>query len=187
MRIFFITLFFLYSLKGFCQPPVPNAVLDFFKVNPFEHTMGSLINALDSDPDFIIDTIILRTDTSHFYLRGYYSHFNPFDSSISERTEIQIRDVFSTEDTVTVYQIIGLQKVNDKKALLKLAKKLSKKIYDGKYREVSFQSPKKSEKNYGWFNYYSKSSFPIYSLGWGYHYGSKQPTISVKLYFKIIK
>lgn len=87
-----------------------NVLQKYFKNSPFLKDPDSLLINLVNETDLIIDTVINPTDSSLFYLRGYYNSFNPFPG-ISGRTEIQYHQSVmpradNINDTVLIYTIL---------------------------------------------------------------------------------
>jgi hypothetical protein len=54
------------------------AAISFLSFDPYSNQLDKTIDSLLQSPDFTLDTLINRSDTSLFYLRGYCKGFNPF-------------------------------------------------------------------------------------------------------------
>jgi hypothetical protein len=120
---FFIFSLILFPLTCFAQKQQKTEINDliekYFSVNPEELSMAELVKALEVKAGVSIDTIINRTDTSLFYLRGYSGSFNPFRVS-SVKTEFQIREAVVRNDrkipvdTFLIMQIIVITDSTEK-------------------------------------------------------------------------
>ncbi len=96
-------------IVGEYQPMVEQ----FCRFSPFTNSSDSFFVKMFNDEDFVLDTLMPHTDTSHFYMRGYYQTFNPFLLN-AERVEVYLfeggvmKDKKMTDYRVLTYMIIGI-------------------------------------------------------------------------------
>lgn len=166
-----------FSQKKFDYKP---AVSSFYKISPFDREPDSLFRELTGDPDLLVDTIIYPTDTTLFYLRGYYKTFNPFSSAIKKVELLYfqsnvIRDNIKGKDRILTYMITGITDSTENGRRAAVAEE--KKIFDGLYDLFTAWAYKKSGRkdSYRGANHYYKtgSVVPVFS-GWGIWYKTKK-------------
>lgn len=112
-HILLVISFLLLLVTGYAQEDRTAVLMaSYFKVMPGQKTFPVFLQTLTKDPAFTTDTVINRTDTSLFYLRGYYTAFSPF-SFPAKQIEVQLREISLLNekkvpvDTLLVYQLIG--------------------------------------------------------------------------------
>src|SRR5260221_14739721 len=76
VSLIFSILFF----SNFCpaQDVLMQVAKNYFRSNPFDRAFSQFLSHLMNDPTVTNTTISKRTDTTFFYLRGDYTHHNPF-------------------------------------------------------------------------------------------------------------
>jgi hypothetical protein len=85
----------------------------YFRSNPFDREFSQFLSHIMNDPTLTNSTINKRTDTTFFYLRGDYTHHNPFffkakrTSVIVGEKEIVLNDSLELLDTIITYQVAG--------------------------------------------------------------------------------
>ena len=86
---------------------------NYFRSNPFDKEFSQFLIHIMNDPTLTNSTINKRTDTTFFYLRGDYSHHNPFffkakrTSVIVGEKELVLNDSLELLDTIITYQVAG--------------------------------------------------------------------------------
>ena len=111
-RIFFIAFILTNSLLH-AQDVLMQVAKNYFRSNPFDKEFSQFLVHIINDPTLTNSTINKRTDTTFFYLRGDYSHHNPFffkatrTSVIVAEKELVLNDSLNLLDTIITYQIAG--------------------------------------------------------------------------------
>lgn len=181
---------FLFQANGPVNAQFLKVVKENFRVNPFEGKFSAFINALTTDPDLLNKQVILKTDTTFFFLKGSYKVFNPFrlnaqrvDMVFAEQeTDIVRRSSQSTYTSYT-YQILAY--FNDteanRKLLLRDFNRLKRRLTrDGmKTTSLNLKGVKNIEAG-ELINYYYNDSF-IYpaTLSWQTMSSSKRIAIAL--------
>lgn len=112
-KILFSFIFLLFAVFCSAQQALLQVAKLYFRVNPFEQEISSFLRQLINDPTLINTSIFKRTDTSLFYFKGEYKHFNPFffkarrTQVIFAEKQIVVNDSLNIIDTVVNYQIMG--------------------------------------------------------------------------------
>jgi hypothetical protein len=150
----------------------------FFNIQKGWMDASDLLKQLISNTGLIPDTIIARTDTSVFYMRGYCKTFNPFAIPVKE-IEIQLREgpvhVINKEkikDTLLYLQIIAITDSNTSiLPLTRETRRIAKNISPAFTRTNHVKtSGKKSRPSEGYSFYYQPEQFPFITIGFGGYY-----------------
>jgi hypothetical protein len=86
---------------------------NYFRSNPFVREFSQFLNHLMGDPTLSNPIISKRTDSTFFYLRGDYTHHNPFFFKAKRTTvviaekELIVNDSLQLLDTIITYQVAG--------------------------------------------------------------------------------
>ncbi len=110
--VLFIAIIFLSNVSE-AQQVLTQVAKYYFRINPFDQTIGQFLQRLINDPILINQSILKRTDTSLFYLRGDYKHYNPFffkakeTQAVLAESETVLNDSLHLIDTIIIYQIAG--------------------------------------------------------------------------------
>ena len=98
---------------AYAQKKLQKAIQHYYRYYPFERSFSSFINNLINDPALENKTIVKRTDSTLFFLKGDYRGHNPFGFK-AIRTEMRLAemviehsDSISKNDTIMAYQILG--------------------------------------------------------------------------------
>jgi hypothetical protein len=109
--VLFITIF-LYNTSE-AQHVLTQVAKYYFRINPFNQRIGQFLQQLINDPTLINQSILKRTDTSLFYLRGEYKHYNPFffkatrTQVVLAESEVVLNDSLHITDRIMTYQVAG--------------------------------------------------------------------------------
>ncbi len=89
MKVFyFLLLTLLLSTPSlFAQTQFHKVVKEYYRVNPFESNFSAFIRALSNDPALLNKSIVLKTDSTNYFLKGEYKIFNPFSIN-AEKIEV---------------------------------------------------------------------------------------------------
>ena len=167
----------------------------YFKTNTEEKYISQIIENLKNNIGFVSDTLISKTDTSLFYIRGYSTSFNPFSISVNKieiqfrENKVQIKGEEKPKDTVLILQIIGITDSTDenKSRVSEELKRISKEfisVFPYFYHE---KSTKKAKVPYEFFSFKIFSTpYPSMTIGYGNYYkNQKIHCISLQLYYKL--
>src|SRR5262245_22315197 len=76
LSIIFLIIFF--SSPCIVQDVLLQVAKNYFRSNPFDREFSQFLSHIMNDPTLTNSIINKRTDTTFFYLRGEYTHHNPF-------------------------------------------------------------------------------------------------------------
>ena len=115
MKIFLFFLTFLFTTPGFGQSQFQKVVKEYYRVNPSEGKLSAFIKALSDDPELLNKSIVLKTDSTNYFLKGEYQIFNPFSINAEkievvfaeQRHELDSDDIQTRYTTTYSYQITG--------------------------------------------------------------------------------
>lgn len=193
MKFLLTTLFLLLQFYSFSQIVFPiqknkneveqnlkEIAAHYFNVDPYGKSLKDLIDEMESQLAFHVDTLILNTDTSSFYLRGYSEKFNPFSFPI-KKFEVQIREtkVFVTKkdkkpaDSFLVIHMIAAtdSTLQGKEYVKQEYERLFKKLNPLFQHSDPRRSGKKDLRDYrSCCYYYSFYPSPQVCIFWGGHY-----------------
>lgn len=169
----------LFAQNRFYGTPISKygpGVETFFRFSPITNHPDSLMAKMLQDEDFVLDTLLVRSDTVNFYMRGYYKTFNPFHIK-AERVEVYVLEsdlVLNNKKTgrkTLTYMILGV--VGREEADLAIVTTEAKRIYD-QFRKLvtttSIQKKKnRKDKTYIRYLYNVGGTSPFYS-GFGKWY-----------------
>lgn len=125
------------SLSFSANAQFPDVVKKYFRINPFEAQFSSFIKTLVSDSDLLNKTIILKTDSTTFFVNGYYKIFNPFSMNADrvdmvfaeDQTEVVLKDIVMPYTYYTYQTMAFLDDTPiNRKLLLKDFNRLKKQI-----------------------------------------------------------
>ena len=111
-------LFSILLTSYFCsaQDILMQVAKNYFRSNPFDREFRQFLNHVMNDPTLANSTVLKRTDSTFFYLRGDYTHHNPFffkaqrTSVIVGEKELVLNDSLQLYDTIITYQVAGYTK-----------------------------------------------------------------------------
>lgn len=112
-KIFFFVYILLSNYFIHAQDVLLQVAKNYFRSNPFNREFSQFLSHLMNDPTLINSVINKRTDTTFFYLRGDYTHHNPFffkakrTSVIVGEKELVLNDSLQLLDTIVSYQVAG--------------------------------------------------------------------------------
>jgi hypothetical protein len=144
----------------------------FLNFTPFTKEFPAVIDSILADTEIRVDTLIIATGTTTFYLRGYHKYFNPFalalDSVrtiISEHVQRNKKEII---DTIFFLQTEGIAVGQDKiNQLQPYFKKLDEEIRTSFHS--SYYSKTKKKKEYigeGIMYYSATSNMPALNITW---------------------
>lgn len=145
-------------------------VEQFSRFSPFTNSTDSFFVKMFNDEDFVLDTLIPRTDTSHFYMRGYYETFNPFLIK-TEKVEVYLfesgvmKDKKKTDHRILTYMIIGITGTGPED--FTRTKDEAKRIYKKMKKVVNDATVQRTKANGKIYRQY------LYRVGWGVPFYSK--------------
>jgi len=173
-----------------------DALRGFFPFSPFEISSDSFFIRLVNDPDFVTDSLQPPTDTSLFYVRGYYKMFNPFSKEVKKvQAHFYQSPLISTKrrdkpiDTTLKYLLIGICDMGNpgKENAIKIAKAIHKKIVAIIPIYKTSRSRKKDKKYKTEKKYYYVAHCPVASLGTDIWYADpKKPVVTFAVDFGFI-
>lgn len=147
---------------------------DYFRINPFNKDFSEYLSRLINDPILRDSQILLKSDTSLFFMEGYYYTHRPFFFK-AEKTKIILAERPDTEDSTRIpvslfhYQLVayapeGKEGTADVKAEYE-------KIFRRFNKNFSMSSPhplKKGETITGEVRdfYYPQLTFSPFTLAW---------------------
>jgi hypothetical protein len=95
------------------QKIMQKAIHHYYRYYPFERSFSSFITNLLNDPALENKTVVKRTDSTLFFVKGEYSGHHPFGFK-ALRTEMRLaelilenNDSIPKKDTIMAYQILG--------------------------------------------------------------------------------
>lgn len=141
------------------------ALNQYFKASPFQKDPVEFVTETLTDNDFMLDTLIKKTDTTLFFMQGYYKTFNPFGSNFS-KAQLQIYYSLIGSDTTIVYSIIGIADANENDKINSQKKETA--IYKSLHRyftKVLIKTGTK-KKPYTRHSYYF-TNYPVLITGYG--------------------
>lgn len=112
-KIFFFVYILLSNYFIHAQDVLLQVAKNYFRSNPFNREFSQFLSHIMNDPTLINSVINKRTDSTFFYLRGDYTHHNPFffkanrTSVIVGEKEIILNDSLQLLDTIVTYQVAG--------------------------------------------------------------------------------
>ncbi|MBS1655207.1 MAG: hypothetical protein JSU05_10205, partial [Bacteroidetes bacterium] len=161
---------------------------------PFEQPFSSFLNSILYDHHFIKQEINKRTDSSFFFLRGYYTDFMPVDINPLQ-TEIRIAemefnhtDSLHTLDTMIVYQLLCITDSTDKgkeqvkKEFKKINRRYSESFSKNEYKYLNNADGKPVMELYNY--YYSVYSISPVTVAWGRMPASKNYALTLTIRIK---
>ena len=167
---------------------------NYFRSNPFDREFSQFLSHIMNDPTLTNSTIKKRTDTTFFYLRGDYTHHNPFffkakrTSVVVGEKEIVLNESLGLLDTIITYQVAGYttggkegeQDVKDE--FERFDKKYLKKFIKNDYTELKVGN----NVNGAIRNYYVRYSYlaPL-SVAWQKITASNENVFVITLRFKV--
>lgn len=139
MRISKFLMTFLLGMLLFfsAKAQFPDVVKKYFRVNPFEGNFSSFVKTLLSDSALLNKTIVLKTDSTNFFVKGSYKIFNPFrmnaakvDMIFAENQTTFTATDFTIPYTHYLYQIVAYfdDTPINRKLLLKDFNRLKKQV-----------------------------------------------------------
>ena len=136
-----------------------------------------------------------RTDSSFFFLSGYYKRFNPFDFKTSRtefrvaETEIAYDDTSHTIDTMIIYQVLGIAangdegKVIVQKEFTRFHRRFSRDFGKIDYKEMTSSNGEITAGIYNYF-FFGFQVAPL-SVAWGKMPGENSYTFTISLRIKV--
>ena len=112
-KIPFIVFILLTNYFSSAQDVLMQVAKNYFRSNPFDREFSQFLSHIMNDPTLAQPIINKRTDSTFFYLRGDYTHHNPFffkakrTSVVVGEQEIILNDSLQLYDTVITYQVAG--------------------------------------------------------------------------------
>lgn len=138
MKIFLLSLFFFIgSVQLLAQDQLSKFTKEYYRVNPFQGTFSSFVKALSGDPELLNKTLVQKTDTSNYFLKGDYKVFNPFGLNANKvemifaEHQVDVTAKSRQEEyTIYTYQILAYFDDNklNRDLILKDYNKLKKKL-----------------------------------------------------------
>lgn len=193
-KIVFILLLVLSNQFIFCQTSFDKAIKLHYRVNPFDRRFSTVLTDILTDTSFVKTEMKKRTDSTFFFLSGYYKRFNPFDFKATQtqlrmaEAEIMYSDSLQTIDTIIIYQILGLTE-NNAEGLAKVQKELARfhKRFSYDFWRFEYKEGKKDGViTAGIYNYFffGFQVAPL-SIAWGKMPGENSYTFAISLRLKI--
>jgi hypothetical protein len=189
-------LVFIFFSNHFClaQDVLMQVAKFYFRSNPFDKEFSQFLSHIMNDPTLINSTISKRTDTTFFYLRGDYTHHNPFffkakrTSVIVGEKELVLNDSLELLDTIITYQVAGYTdggkegEQDVKEEFERFDKKYLKKFIKNDFIELKVGS----NVNGAIRNYFVRYSFlaPL-SVAWQKIVASNENVFVITLRFKV--
>lgn len=193
-KIVFLTLLALAHQTIFCQSSFDKIVKSYYRVNPYDRKFGTALNNILSDTSFIKKGMEKRTDSSFFFLSGYYKRFNPFDFKTSRtelrlaETEIVYGDSSHTIDTIIIYQVLGIAENGDegKATVQKEFTRFHRRFVRDFWRHEYKEGTSGGEITAGIYNYFffGYQVSPL-SVAWGKMPGENSYTFTISLRIKV--
>ena len=192
-KIFFIV-FILINPFLYGQDVLMQVAKNYFRSNPFDREFSQFLSHIMNDPSLTNSTVNKRTDTTFFYLRGDYTHHNPFffkakrTSVVVGEKEIVLNDSLELLDTIVTYQVAGYTdggkegEQDVKEEFERFDKKYLKKFIKNDYTELKVGS----NVNGAIRNYFVRYSFlaPL-SIAWQKIVASNENVFVITLRFKV--
>ncbi len=193
-KIIFIILLLVINHTVFCQSGFDKAIKLYYRVNPFDRRFSTVLTDILTDTSFVKKEMKKRTDSTLFFLNGNYKQFNPFDFKANEtqlrmgETELVYNDSLNTNDTILIYQILGLVENNAaglakvKKEVTRFHKRFSYDFWRFEYKEIK----EDNKITAGIYNYFflGYQVAPL-SIAWGKMPGDNSYTFIISLRLKI--
>jgi hypothetical protein len=113
-QIIILTLFLWAAVTSQAQGPIQPVLKTYFRTHPFDIRFSTFIKSLQQDPWFTIETYNRRTDSTFFFLSGFYKNFNPYKyvpgkiRLILAEEQFMHPDSLHTLDTVINLQLMGI-------------------------------------------------------------------------------
>lgn len=187
---FFIAAFTLFFLQQSVNGQSDRIVKEYFRVNPFSGSFPAFVKALTTDPALVNPQIVLKTDSTNFFVRGTYKIFNPFsfnaekvDMLFSENEYNVASSRMQQKYTSYSYQIIAFfdDTKSNRTLLMKDFKRLKRKLDKPPLRKeiVDLKGVREIEDG-EIVNYYGANSLVYpYTLSWQTLPSSKKLAITL--------
>ena len=193
-RIIFIASIILTTFFCTAQEVLMQVAKNYFRSDPFNNEFGQFLKHLMNDPTLVNSSVNKRTDSSFFYLRGDYTHHNPFffkakrTQVILAEKEIISNDSLQLTDTIITYQVAGYTEGGKegeddvKKEFERFDRKYIKRFIKNDYSELKYGT----ETTGAIRNYYVKFSFlsPL-SVAWQKIGSTNENVFVITLRFKV--
>ena len=153
---------------------IRKVVSHYLNYDPFSTQITSITDALLTNDEIEVDTVINSSDTSFYYLRGYHKTFNPFgiplDSVRTIIAEVEQREnrTGRVTDTLMYLQTEGIavgreQIANLRSSFNKMRKALEPWFFYNRYEPVKEKNQWKAES----VNYWVKGNpFSLVNITW---------------------
>lgn len=194
MRKIFTTLLIAAVFKTQAQDQILAISKTYFRTHPFDSKFSTFILNLQRDPWFKIEEYNRRTDSTFFFLKGSYQHFNPFRFEPAKLTlivaeeEIIFSDSVQTHDTIMNLQLIGVidSNVVINKSIEKELKRFHQ-LYAARFDDFTSRTLKWEEKVTGEIYSYFISPLSIspVTIAWGILPDSNQNSFTIIIRFKV--
>ena len=194
MKHFVVIIFIFLTSACLAQSSLGIVAEKFFRTHPFNSKFSTFILNLQRDPWLKIEDLNRRTDSTFFYLKGTYHHFNPFHYETQQvmlivaEEEIAYSDSLRTHDTIMNLQLIGM--IDSSTAIEKTVQKELKRFhntYSKQFDDFTSRTLKWEDKITGEIISYFVSPFSIspLTIAWGVLPESAQYSFSIILRFKV--
>ena len=182
---------------AFCQSSFDKVVKSYYRVNPYDRKFSTVLNNILSDTGFVKIDLLKRTDSTFFFLSGYYKRFNPFDFKPS-RTELRLaeteivytdKNTLQTIDTIIIYQVLAISengeegKTTVQKEFARFHRRFVRDFWRHEYKEGKSANEQITAGvyNYFFFGY----QIPPLSIGWGKMPGEGNYTFTISVRIKV--
>ena len=194
-KIIFLLLIALPNQFTFCQSSFDKVVKSYYRVNPYDRKFSAALSNILSDTGFVKMDLLKRTDSTFFFLSGYYKRFNPFDFKPTRtelrlaETEIVYNDSLHTIDTIVIYQVLGIAENGEEgktivqKEFARFHRRLVRDFWRHEYKEGKSTSQEITAGIYNYFFY--GYQVPPLSIAWGKMPGENRYTFTISLRIKV--
>jgi len=196
-KIIFLVFIALPNQFAFCQSSFDKIIKSYYRVNPYDRKFSTALNNILSDTGFVKTDLLKRTDSTFFFLSGYYKRFNPFDFKTS-RTELRLaeteivytdKDSLQTIDTIIIFQVLAIAengeegKATVQKEFARFHRRYVRDFWRHEYKEGKSINEEITAGVYNYF-FYGYQVSPL-SIAWGKMPGEGRYTFTISLRIKV--
>lgn len=166
----------------------------YFETKKFENNPDSIFLHLVNDKDLRIDSLVLPSDSTLLYLRGYYKKFNPFTEEVKLVQVYYYQHLLpqagsTGKDTSVAYRLYG---ITDTGTIgRRTALNLENKIYSRLkiiLPETKTYPPNKRNKYFSTTHYYYIGTYPIAFTGVeNWHFDDQYYCVVINIDLSFIK
>ena len=138
---------------------------DYFQILPFGKTLAELVAFYNNDTNYMPDSIVVGTDTSHLYIRGFHKTYNPFSFTPKRGNIICFRE---TENVIKYHITALLDTTLLSRELVEKEFNLLHKQFRKLFPDIDYDKSRKKDEYPYEFNYYSGNYSWYLELGWSY-------------------